>query len=444
MPRKFSIQFAEHLHQQPWWNPGACYVLALSGGMDSMALSQLMQQQDCTLILAHVNFKLRGAESDQDEAFVREQARLWKLPLETCTFDTPKYAAERKISIEMAARELRYAWFKTLCVQYSAQGILTAHHANDLAETVLLNMSRGMGVYGLDGIASQTDHLYRPLLFADREMIQHYIQEHHIPYREDSSNLEVNIPRNKIRHDVLPELLNINPRAIEHIGQSALRVQQMSGLYREYLEVLHAEFFISDSELDLNRLKQRKDASFLLFEFLRNTGMNGDQVKDLLTAREGARFYTETHQVCISRGILEITSLALSQETFMPVVINSPSCVRFVQRGRGRQICIEPYRLYAAEQLSADPMCVYVPVDQVQFPLTLRTWSQGDEFQPFGMKNTKKLSDFFVDEKYAPSQKQQQLLLCSQTEILWVVGSRLSETMRVRDIGQPVLRILIE
>lgn len=444
MPRRFSIQFAEQLHKQAWWDPHACYVLALSGGMDSMVLAQLMRAQSCRLVLAHVNFKLRGAESDADEAFVKEQAQGWKLPLETCSFDTQSYANEKGISIEMAARELRYQWFRELVQKYQAKGILTAHHANDLAETVLLNMTRGMGIYGLDGIASETKNIFRPLLFATKESIEKYAMEEKLSFRQDSSNALLDIPRNNIRHTVLPGLRQINTRAVEHIGQSAVRVQQMMGLYREYLSVLKAGYQLSQNSIDLERLKLRSDAAFLLFEFIRDTGINGDQITEIVAAREGARFTTETHQLWVTRGMLEIKPKMQQDQHFAEVIFDGPACIHFTQQGLNRQLCVEPYRLYAKDQLAADPMCVYVPKEAIQFPLILRTWKQGDEFIPFGMKHKKKLSDFFVDEKFSPAQKQNQLLLCTQDEIIWVVGSRLSESMRVKNIDLEVYRIMIE
>lgn len=444
MPRRFSIQFAEHLHKQVWWNPQASYVLALSGGKDSMVLADLMRSQSCKLILAHVNFKLRGEESDADEAFVNAQALAWGLPLESCTFDTAAYASQKKISIEMAARELRYVWFEELRTKYNAAGILTAHHANDLAETVLLNMSRGMGVYGLDGIAAQNKYIFRPLLFANHELIEEYVNNEHLPFRQDSSNAILDIPRNNIRHQVIPELKKINARAVEHIGQSAIRVQQMIDLYRQYIELLKEDYFITENKVDLERLKQRKDAAFLLFEFLRDMGVNGEQIEAILKARVTARFTTTTHDLWLSRGCLEIQNLNAKDEMFEDVIIDGPACVHFMQGKSRRQLCIEPYRMYAKEQLAADPMCVYVPMESVQFPLTLRTWKHGDDFLPFGMKHKKKLSDFFVDEKFSPDQKQNQLLLCDATNIIWVVGSRISENMRVENIDTEVFRIMIE
>lgn len=444
MPRKFAIQFADHLQQQSWWDPRARYILALSGGRDSMALAHLMRQQPADLILAHVNFKLRGEASDTDEAFVREHAQAWHLPVEVCAFDTRAYAREHKLSEEMAARALRYRWFEELKIKYKAKGVLTAHHAHDLAETVLLNMTRGMGVYGLDGIVSGAQELFRPLLFAKQTDIEAFVKSEQIAFRQDASNASVQIPRNRVRHRVLPELEQINAKAVEHIGQSALRVQQMAELYREYLAHLKQTYALDEHRLDLDRLKKRNHPAHLLYEFLSELGINSEQAGAMLAAKSGSKFSTATHEMWINRGVLEVFEKPKAEEDAMPICLTEPACVRFAFGGKQHQICIEPYVLTSPEQLSADPQCVYVEQAALRFPLYLRTWEKGDEFQPFGMKNTKKISDFFVDEKYSPVQKKEQLLLCDAESILWVVGKRLSEQLRVTHLDAPVYRILME
>ena len=433
-------------------------ILALSGGIDSMVLADLLLKTKADFVVAHCNFHLRGEESDGDERFVREYAEKSGIQCYVKHFDTEQYAAEQGVSIEMAARDLRYAWFEELRQQLGYDKIAVAHHADDQAETFFINLLRGAGLRGLKGMQPRNGVIIRPLLWASREQIRQYAVENQIAWREDHTNAESVYLRNKIRNQLLPVFDELHPEARQGLYKSLEHLSSENQLYRELLkeklsQIVDEQDAVSviarrnDEAIQINKsfhvsldcfaalaMTQREQ---LLFEWLRQYDFNTDQCHFIFDAMEtgvGNKYYSPTHQLVIGRNELQLSEIkSVSNEEIQIKVgeeeINSPIHLHFFQVERTADFNIDKSSEVA--QLDAD---------KIQFPLTLRHWRHGDRFHPLGMKGSKLLSDFFVDQKFTEAQKANVFLLVSaDNEILWVVGYRIDDRFKVTPETKSIL-----
>ena len=397
--------------------PSRKLVLALSGGIDSMVLADLMLKVKADFVLAHCNFHLRGEESDDDEQFVRDYAERNGLTLYVKQFDTIGYAKEHGVSIEMAARELRYAWFEELRQQLNYDYIAVAHHADDQLETFFINLLRGAGLRGLKGMQPVNGHIIRPLLDVSREEILQYAIENGIKWREDHTNAETQFLRNKIRHELLPVIDGISKEGRASILKSISHLASENELYRELLK---EKFSTTNFSLSASSFQ-------LLFEWLRDYGFNADQVHFICDAmnngQPGTAFFSPTHRVTIERDGLELTPLCRQEDA--PMKLN-------YERLPNNEFFI----------LDKNPQVAQLDYDKLTFPLQLRKWQAGDRFHPFGLKGSKLLSDFFVDQKMTTRQKEEcHVLTTANDEIVWVVGRRIDDRFKVTDDTKTILRI---
>ena len=434
---------------------GEKIVLALSGGIDSMVLADLLLKAKVEFVAAHCNFHLRGEESDGDEKFVRDYAEKYDIQCFVKYFDTVKYAEENGISIEMAARDLRYAWFEELRQQLGYDKIAVAHHADDQAETFFINLLRGAGLRGLKGMLPQNGVIIRPLLWASREQIRQYAVENQILWREDHTNAESVYLRNKIRNQLLPAFDELKPEARQGLYKSLEYLASENELYRELLKEKLAQIVEQDGDVqrfpysafldcfvphnDAKRLSEAKAPELvegpgysfqLLFEWLRNYGFNTDQCRFIFEAMEtgvGNKYYSPTHQLVIGRNELQLSEI--KQNTDVEVQIEEeeeeialPIHLRFSKFEKTESFVIDR---------SAD--VALLDFDKLHFPLTLRHWRHGDRFHPLGMKGSKLLSDFFVNQKFTEWQKRKVWLLVSADgDILWVVGYRIDDRFKIK------------
>lgn len=412
-------------------------ILALSGGIDSMVLADMLLKSKADFVLAHCNFHLRGEESDGDEQFVREFAERNGLTLYVKQFDTMAYAKEHGVSIEMAARELRYAWFEELRQQLGYDKIAMAHHADDQLETFFINLLRGAGIRGLKGMRPVNGNIIRPLLDKSREEIHQYAIENGIKWREDHTNAETQFLRNKIRHELLPVIDSISKEGRASILKSISHLASENELYRELvsekLGVIGDGGVCSPRHLVVTPgggyavPRGVYPSGQLLFEWLRDYGFNTDQVhfihEALNNSQPGTSFFSPTHRVTIERDGLELTPICQNNET--PVNLSYeqiPNDNGFV--------------------LDTSPKVAQLDYDKLSFPLKLRKWQAGDRFHPLGMKGSKLLSDFFVDQKMTTRQKEEcHVLTTAQDEIVWVVGRRVDEHFKVTDQTKTILKI---
>lgn len=414
-------------------------ILALSGGIDSMVLADLLLQAEADFVVAHCNFHLRGEESDGDEQFVRDYAEKNGLTIYVKQFETEVYAKEHGISIEMAARDLRYAWFEELRQQLGYDYIAVAHHADDQLETFFINLLRGAGIRGLKGMQPVNGPIIRPLLDVSRAEIRQYAEEHHLEWREDHTNAETLYLRNKIRHELLPVIDGISKEGRSSILKSISHLASENELYRALVEeklsqmvapLRGANSCVGLGSTDLASLWDAATTSGfqLLFEWLRDYGFNEDQVhfihEALKTGQPGTSFFSPTHRVTIERDGLELAPLCQNNEA--PIVLSY------------QQITKDEFTMDHSSQVAQ------LDYDKLTFPLQLRKWQTGDRFHPLGMKGSKLLSDFFVDQKMTTRQKEEcYVLTTADDQIAWVVGRRIDDRFKVTDKTKTILKVQI-
>ena len=416
-------------------------ILALSGGIDSMVLADLLLKAKVEFVAAHCNFHLRGHESDGDDWFVRKFAENRGIQCFVKHFETEKYAAKYGISIEMAARDLRYAWFEQLRQQLGYDKIAVAHHADDQAETFFINLLRGAGLRGLKGMRPQNGVIIRPLLWASREQIRKYAVENHIVWREDHTNVESVYLRNRIRNQLLPVFDELQPEARQGLYKSLEHLASENELYRELLQEKLNQIIERNGEIQSiphSAFSIQHSAFQLLFEWLRNYGFNTDQchfIYEAMNAGVGNHYDSTTHRLVIGRDELQLFEIEENTSEEIQIEIGeeeilSPVHLQFSKLEKTADFVIDK----SLEVAQLD-------FDKLRFPLTLRHWQHGDRFHPLGMKGSKLLSDFFVDQKFTEWQKQNiWLLVSSNGDILWVVGYRIDDRYKVDNGTKSVLR----
>ena len=433
-------QFQAYINRYHLIAESDCLILALSGGIDSIVLADLLLKAKVQFVVAHCNFHLRGEESDGDEKFVCEYAENNDIQYFVKHFDTEQYAAEQSVSIEMAARDLRYAWFEELRQQLGYDKIAVAHHANDQAETFFINLLRGAGLRGLKGMQPQNGVIIRPLLWASREQIHQYALENNITWREDHTNAETIYLRNKIRNQLLPVFDELHPEARQGLYKSLEHLASENELYRELLqEKLNqiVERKVEIQSIPHSAFHIQHSAFQLLFEWLRQYGFNTDQCHFIFDAMEtgiGNKYYSPTHQLVIGRNELQLSEIKPGEDEVIQIemgeeTILSPIHFRFSQCEKTADFII-----------NKSPNVAQLDAEKIQFPLALRHWRNGDRFHPLGMKGSKLLSDFFVDQKFTEFQKRNVWLLVSADhKILWVVGYRIDDRFKIEERTRTVL-----
>ena len=412
-------------------NTNELYLVALSGGADSVALLLLLKNAGFNVHAAHCNFHLRGDESDRDEAFCVELCQRLGVELHRAHFDTREYAELHKVSIEMAARELRYKWFEQLRQDIGAAGICVAHHRDDSVETVLLNLVRGTGLRGLTGIQPRNGHILRPLLCVSRAEIEAFLAEKGQKYVTDSTNLEADVQRNIIRLEVLPLLRKLNPAVAENIQRTAENLAEAQLVLNVAIASIN-----SSNVLNLSDLKKYGSSEYLAFEWLKKYGFNGDQVRQILDADTGKIVSSSTgYDVLKDRGRL-IVEPAL--EPFNPVripeegtyVLGGPSIEFGGKTTENNTIRVRKKPVY----VSKEPYVATLDASKVRFPLTVRRVEEGDWMQPYGMKGRKLLSDLMTDLKMSAFEKRRQLVVVdAKGAVLWLVGRRIAAFVSVSD-----------
>ena len=402
------------------------YIVALSGGADSVALLLLLKNGGFNIHAAHCNFHLRGEESDRDEAFCEQLCADENIPFHRAHFDTREYADLHKVSIEMAARELRYRWFQQLRQDIGAAGICVAHHRDDSVETVLLNLVRGTGLRGLTGIQPRNGHILRPLLCVSRAEIEAFLAEKGQKYVTDSTNLEADVQRNVVRLEVLPLLRKLNPAVVENIQRTAENLAEA----QQVLNTIVANID-NVKTLELSELDKYGSSEYLVFEWLKKYGFNGDQVRRILDAETGRIVSSAMgYDVLKDRGRL-IVEPAL--EPFRPMRI--PEEGTYVLDGKTR-FSVRKKTVY----VSKEPHVATLDAAKVSFPLTVRRVDEGDCMQPYGMKGKKLLSDLMTDLKMTVFEKRRQLVVVdSQGVVLWAVGLRVAGFAAVSTTTSEVL-----
>lgn len=429
------------------------YLVALSGGADSVALLLLLKNGGFNVHAAHCNFHLRGDESDRDEAFCVSLCERLGVKLHRVHFDTRTYAEVHQVSIEMAARELRYRWFAQLCQDIGAAGVCVAHHRDDSVETVLLNLVRGTGLRGLTGILPQTFlgdsprlSVLRPLLCVSRAEIEAFLAERGQQYVTDSTNLEAEVLRNKVRLEVMPLLKTLNPAVVRNIQQTAENLAEA----QKVLDTV-VEKYRDCKELDLNDLKEYGSSEYVVFEWAKNYGFNGSQIRQLLSSVETAdslegelkcgRVFTSSmgYDLLLDRGRLMVEP---TLKPIKPLLIpEEGTYVHDVWKIQVRRLRVANGMFEASKV----PHIATLDAAKVVFPLTVRRVEKGDWMQPYGMRGRKLLSDLMTDKKYSFFEKRRQLVVVdAQGVIVWVVGLRTDQRVAVTEATRVVLMIKVD
>ncbi len=419
-----------YINKHKLLNANDLYIVALSGGADSVALLLLLKEGGFNVHAAHCNFLLRGSESDRDEAFCVDLCRQLGVELHRAHFATREYAEAHKVSVEMAARELRYNWFEQLRKDIGAVGICVAHHRDDSVETVLLNMIRGTGLRGLTGIQPRNGYVLRPLLCVSRDEIEHFLAKRGQKYVIDSTNLETDVKRNKVRLQVLPLLRTLNPAVSDNIQRMVENVAEAQIVLDSLLDN-----FKKHNTLELSELEKYGSSEYIIYEWLKNYGFNGTQARQILEAETGKI-------VSSSQGydVLKDRERLIIERTLKPF-----NPMRIPEEGM--YVLDEKMRLSlrkCAAYVSKKPFVATFDAQKVVFPLTVRRVEEGDWMIPFGMRGRKLLSDLMTDRKMTVFEKRRQLVVVdAQDVIVWAVGLRIADSVAVAETTQSVLELIL-
>ena len=398
-------------------------LVALSGGADSVALTRILITLGYHCEAAHCNFELRGEESDRDEDFVRNFCRSLNIKCHSIHFETRRYAAQQSISIEMAARELRYNWFTKICEESDCQVVAVAHHKDDSVETMLLNLIRGTGINGLLGIRPKNGNVVRPLLCASRQEVVAYLHRMNQTYVTDSTNLEDEYTRNKIRLNILPLMEEINPSVKDGLVKTASYLNDISKVYQQAIkESIDRIFITPEKEISIEKLMNEPAPQALLFEVLSPLGFNSTQVEEVygsLNGQPGKRFISSLWQVVKDRELLLIERVKTANDK--------------------PQITFEEVLLTKEFVIPKDKNTACFDANKFKGVISIRKWEKGDYFIPFGMKGKKLVSDFMTDSKFSLLKKEQQWVLSCNDQIAWLIGERTDNRFRIDDSTQKVI-----
>ena len=414
-------KFKKHITKEFPFLKDTKLLIAISGGVDSVVLFHLLHKLNYDVSLAHCNFKLRGKESDLDEEFIKNLNQISANQIFTIIFDTEKYAKEHKLSTQIAARELRYNWFQKLITEHKFEYVLTAHHADDNLETFLIHLTRGSGLDGFTGIPKVNGNIVRPLLAFSRKEILNYAKDNDIEWREDASNASNKYIRNKIRHQVLPVLKEINPSILDSFATTLENLQESKQIIEDRIENIASEVLEKEAnfiKIDIEKIKELSNSKAYLYQLLKSYHFTEwNDVYDLLNAQSGKQVFSKTHRLLKDRDVLILSKIDLSNSIEMAfqieeeiTEITNPIHLTFKE---------------VIEKSTENKQTIYVDKDLLKYPLMLRKWEKGDYIYPLGMQGKKKLSKYFKDEKFSLIDKENTWLLCNaENQIMWIINHR--------------------
>ena len=434
-------QFLNHVIESKLFKASDKILLAVSGGMDSMVMLNLFLTAGYSIGVAHCNFQLRGDESDGDEAFIKQVCSDLKIPFFVKRFLTNAHAEQNGLSIQVAARELRYAWFTELVLREDYDLLATAHHLNDNLETVLMNFIRGTGLSGVCGIPERKKNVIRPLLTFSRKQLQQYAAEQHLSWREDSSNESNDYQRNFVRHHLVPLMAEMNPNLDANFLKTLKRFKASQALVQAQLQAIRNQFVVHQKKrttISKSFAAKVEYPSQVLWELIKVYGFNGEQCDEIILAMRGIpgkRFLSEGHELYVDREALILTEV----KEFWSDVLIMENQDHAKLGDWNLTISVIDAASYAADAYQATLDC-----SKIQFPLTWRPWKKGDSFFPLGMKGRKKISDFLINQKVPRPDKESVTVLESGGEIIWVVGYRIDDRFKVTSDTNHALRLLVE
>lgn len=437
--------FQNFIRRENLFQPKERVLLAVSGGVDSVVLCHLFHQANLDFGIAHCNFQLRGNDSDEDALFVNNLAQKWDVPFFEIVFDTNNYVEKNKVSIQVAARDLRYNWLESIRNEHDFKYIATAHHLDDSLETVLYNFTKGCGIRGLHGILPKVKNIIRPMLFTTKKEVINFALEKNISFREDASNATDKYARNNIRHQVIPTLEKINPSLQKTAAENIQRLQETEQLFDYAITLLQKEVSEQRGEqtfIHLEKLKASPAPSTLLFEILQPFGFNNHQTTQMMNSignQAGAIFHSATYQVLLDRDFFIVKkNIQSSNNQFL--ILKDDSQITFSRGHLSFEITDQFPNFSPKEKHLA-----HFDLEKIHFPLTLRKWKAGDYFQPFGMNGQgKKVKKFLTDLKMNRFEKELVWVLESDGKICWLVGIREDERFKVEEESTAIFKIKFE
>ena len=428
-------QFQDYVSQHQLFGVKEKVLIAVSGGVDSIVLGQLMLKSEYSFAIAHCNFGLRGKESDEDEAFVKEWAQKNQIKFHAKKIDLDS------ASIQLAARNARYKWFKELAEEFGYQKIATGHHLNDSMETLFINLVRGTGLKGLTGIAIHNDKIVRPLLFSSKDEILDYAKEERLNWREDSSNGSLVYDRNVIRHNVMVDLLDLNPSLLETFKNTLERIQYSNSIFQQHISRIKQTYLqegeANRSELKLNWITSNDDV-IVLSEILSEYGFNYVTSKEIFESigQPGKQFLSAGYEITMDRESLFLTKK--NSSVLEATLIENVGSFKIGNRQIDVSFEMNP-------EIINDQKVALLDASVLPMPFTIRKWEHGDKFKPLGLNGAKKVSDFLVDQKVPVAMKDEVLVLeSSENKIAWLVGYRIAEDFKVGPNTNEVLKIVVQ
>ncbi|GAA4769961.1 MULTISPECIES: tRNA lysidine(34) synthetase TilS [Flavobacterium] len=432
-------QLENHIHKKFPFLSGKKLLLAVSGGIDSMVLVDLFSKLNFEISVAHCNFQLRGDESKQDEEFVKTQSEKYNIITFIKTFDTETYVNINKLSIQQAARELRYDWFNDLLEKEGFDYLLTAHHLDDSLETFLINFTRGTGIDGLTGIPEQNGKILRPLLIFSRKEIENYAKKNNISWREDSSNGSDKYFRNKIRHHVVPVLKELNPSLLESFENTVKNLSKTNFLVKNTLTSNFKNIANKKNDaiyFDIDKLIKLENYKSYLYEWLKPFDFSDWQsIYDLIHSQSGKQIFSENYRLLKDRNQLILTKTEINNEEDVFLINKDENSIL---KPLNLSICNQSYISKPSKS------CIFVNKEKLKFPLKLRKWQEGDYFYPSGMQGKKKVSKYFKDEKFSLLEKEDTWLLCSDNEVVWIINHRADQRFLANNNTQQILKIELQ
>ncbi|MBN1387530.1 MAG: tRNA lysidine(34) synthetase TilS [Bacteroidales bacterium] len=433
-------RFEQYRKQKKLFSGNDRILLAVSGGIDSMVMLDIFIRLNYNIAVAHCNFQLRGKESDGDEEFVENLCNTKGIKLYKKKFRTEEYAAEKGISIQMAARDLRFDWLSRIKEEENFNLLAMGHNLNDSIETILINLTRGTGINGLTGISPKSGYIIRPLLFATRQMIREYGINNSIEYREDSSNIKTKYTRNKIRHNVIPVLQQINPSVLYSIDETSDYLKSAYIIYEQAIESKRQEIIKYQGKtvtIKTSSLKELKPLETWVYELFKEWNFGKQQLGDivhLIDGETGKQIFSNSHSLTKNRDEIIITPLNTGQQKL--IIINSADEFR-------NSFLIDSYEIMPRKDIniSNDLSYAYLDADLIRFPLYIRRWKEGDYFYPLGMQGRKKVSDLLIDMKIPLPEKDIIYVLEMDGKIVWVIGLRIDDRFKVTESCEEVLVI---
>lgn len=437
-------RFIQYVKEHNLFEYNQTILLAVSGGIDSMILCDLFLKSNFKFAIAHCNFHLRGEESNRDERFVREYAQKNNIKIHVKDFDTYSYMKEKGKSMQVSAREMRYSWFNELLKEEGYSYIATGHHIDDSIETFFMNILRGTGIAGLHGILQKVNLVIHPLLFTGRAEIVNYQKENKLEFVEDSSNATTKYTRNKIRHELIPLVKEIAPNFDKIISKEIERFRETEVVFRSVINDAKTELLEIENQtikISIEKLKSYVPQKIFMYEILSDFGFNEatiNSIEDALLETSGKQFYSETHRLVKDRDYLLIVKnkpqnlnqylIEESQTSvYSPIILHMEILkdLQYVKIPKNKEVAMLDY-------------------DKLTFPLILRKWKKGDSFFPYGLQGEKKISEFYKNLKYSILDKENQWLLCSENDIIWVVGQRIDDRYKITKSTKTIYKIELD